>query len=91
MRYTTLLFLSILLWSCKPSGPVEKNITTEQAKDTTTAISESAYSITPISHATAVIEYQDKTIYIDPVGGVEAFKDFDKADLVFITHTHPDH
>lgn len=49
------------------------------------------YTITPIEHATAVIEINKKTIYIDPVGGLKAFKKFKNADAVFITHTHPDH
>ena len=47
--------------------------------------------MTPILHATMVLEWQDKTIYIDPYGGADKFSDFDDADLVFITHAHGDH
>lgn len=46
---------------------------------------------TPIEHATMVIEYNGKTIYIDPTGGKDAFKDLPKADFVLITDIHSDH
>ena len=36
---------------------------------------EKEIKIIPISHATAVIEYEDLVIYLDPVGGLEAFKE----------------
>lgn len=49
------------------------------------------YKITPVSHATAIIEYAGKTIYIDPVGGIATFKKYKTADVVFITHGHGDH
>ena len=47
--------------------------------------------IFPISHATAVLEWRGIIIYIDPVGGAEAFKDQKKPDLILITDIHGDH
>ncbi len=47
--------------------------------------------ITPIEHATAVIEYNDLTIYLDPVGGAEAFTGHNDPDLILITDIHGDH
>lgn len=47
--------------------------------------------IIPIEHATAVIEWGEITIYIDPVGGVEAFEDQKDPDLILITDVHGDH
>ena len=44
-----------------------------------------------IDHATFVMEWNGKTIAVDPVGGAEAFTSFPKADLILITHTHGDH
>ncbi|MBV9467887.1 MAG: MBL fold metallo-hydrolase [Abitibacteriaceae bacterium] len=44
--------------------------------------------ITPIFHATLQIEYMGKVIDADPVSGGSYTK---KADLVLITHAHPDH
>jgi L-ascorbate metabolism protein UlaG (beta-lactamase superfamily) len=47
--------------------------------------------LTPILHATMVMEWDGKTIYIDPYGGAERFDDFKAPDLVIITHKHGDH
>lgn len=47
--------------------------------------------IHPINHATLVIGWQDKLIYVDPVGGVGRFPGIGKADLVLVTHNHSDH
>ena len=47
--------------------------------------------ITPIEHATAVLEWGDITIYIDPVGGAEAFEGQKEPDLILITDIHGDH
>lgn len=48
-------------------------------------------SVTPISHATAELEWGGNRIYLDPVGGEEAFSDDPEPDLILLTHTHPDH
>ena len=47
--------------------------------------------IYPILHATMVIEWDGKTIYMDPYGGAERFVAFAQPDLVIITHAHGDH
>lgn len=47
--------------------------------------------ITPVHHAAMVIEWNGKTIYIDPYGGAKRFDDFDSPDLVLITDIHGDH
>lgn len=46
--------------------------------------------ITPIYHATAMIEGGGKVIYIDPAKPAD-FTGLPKADLILITHEHPDH
>lgn len=51
----------------------------------------SQIKIIPIEHATAVLEWENIVIYIDPVGGIEAFKDQEKPDLILITDIHGDH
>lgn len=47
--------------------------------------------IIPISHATAVLQWKDITIYVDPVGGAEAFEGQATPDLILITDIHGDH
>ena len=92
---TLLLFFSFLLLGCDSKNNSQKTnkLTSEikETKETAIVKYDQPYKITPISHATAIIEYNGKNIYIDPVGGIEAFKNFKNANAVFITHTHPDH
>lgn len=47
--------------------------------------------ICPIQHATAVLEWNNLSIYVDPTGGAEAFKGLDAPDLILITDIHGDH
>jgi L-ascorbate metabolism protein UlaG (beta-lactamase superfamily) len=47
--------------------------------------------IYPINHATLVLVWQGRTVYVDPVGAAAAFKGLPAPDLVLITHIHGDH
>ncbi len=62
----------------------------ELAKDTI-AIEGGELTVFPIDHATFVMTGGGKIIYVDPVGGAEAFGDFEPPDLILITHIHGDH
>ncbi|MEO1011833.1 MAG: MBL fold metallo-hydrolase, partial [Bacteroidota bacterium] len=66
------------------NGPIPPPAKKEGSKNT-------EIKIHPIEHATAVLEWKDITIYIDPVGGAEAFEGQKKADLILITDIHGDH
>ena len=48
-------------------------------------------SIQPIQHGSAVLTWDNKTLYVDPAGGVEAFIGLRAADLILITDIHGDH
>lgn len=48
-------------------------------------------TIQPITHATLVLTWNGKTIYVDPTGGAEAFAGLPAPDLVLITDIHGDH
>jgi L-ascorbate metabolism protein UlaG (beta-lactamase superfamily) len=48
-------------------------------------------TIQPIMHATLVLSYHNKTIYIDPSGGANAFKGLAAPDIILITDIHGDH
>ena len=49
------------------------------------------FKLTPISHATAVFTWSDKTFYIDPVGGKDAFAGQKAPDIILLTDIHGDH
>ncbi|MFD2146762.1 MBL fold metallo-hydrolase [Mucilaginibacter antarcticus] len=48
-------------------------------------------SIQPIMHASLVLNYQGKNIYIDPTGGAALYEGLLPPDLIMITDIHPDH
>jgi L-ascorbate metabolism protein UlaG (beta-lactamase superfamily) len=48
-------------------------------------------TIQPIQHASLVLDWNDKTIYVDPVGGAAAYQSLDAPDLILITDIHQDH
>jgi len=86
----------LLLVGCK-NEEKEKNT---DSKDLTTTVSPEMnqkdqealdLEIEPISHATAVFKWQDKTFYTDPVGGATAFDAKSKPDFILITDIHGDH
>lgn len=90
------LFLFVLGYSLligckdKTTKPTESMATTEiEAKEAETGKPE--IKIIPISHATAVLEWKDVTIYIDPVGGAETFAGQRPPNLILITDVHGDH
>jgi L-ascorbate metabolism protein UlaG (beta-lactamase superfamily) len=48
-------------------------------------------TIQPITHATLVLSYNGKNIYIDPTGGAAAFTGLGAPDMIVITDIHGDH
>ena len=48
-------------------------------------------TIEPVEHATLVLSVNNKTIYIEPVGGKEAFGKAKSPDLILVTDIHGDH
>ncbi len=45
----------------------------------------------PIEHATLVLTWNGKAIYVDPVGGAKPFEGLPKPDIVLVTDIHFDH
>lgn len=62
-----------------------------QAQSDVIATNKGEIKIFPVTHGSLVLEFNDKTVYIDPYGGAEGFKDKSKPDLVLITDIHGDH
>ena len=97
IRNTILIFFAgAMVLSCKSekkenNAEVIENMETITQEVSKKKSAETDYKITPVSHATAIVEYNGKTIYIDPVGGIATFSNYKTADVVFITHGHGDH
>ncbi|MEP0213274.1 MAG: MBL fold metallo-hydrolase, partial [Cellulophaga sp.] len=88
-KLTSIVVICLFLVSCKDEKKTDiatKNTTIENSKER-----KSNFKVIPIEHATAVFNWGDKTIYIDPVGGVNMFKNQDKPNLILVTDIHGDH
>ena len=55
------------------------------------ATSEGDVIVRPVNHASFVLGWNGRLIYNDPVGGAARFRDFPKADLILVSHSHGDH
>lgn len=77
---------SILLFTCKnetKSGTSEGIVINKKNTE--------AVKIIPINHGTLVLESGNHVIYVDPVGGADAFSNQKRPTLVLITDIHGDH
>ncbi|NAY91130.1 MBL fold metallo-hydrolase [Muricauda sp. JGD-17] len=86
------IYLVVLLffgYSCKQVQK-EKEDSVENNSQTETKAS-AEVKIIPIQHATAILEWNGISIYVDPVGGSQAFQGQNKPDLILITDIHGDH
>src|SRR6516225_5787989 len=71
-------------------GPLTSSVDGALTPDTI-ATEDGALKIFPVNHATLALQWKDRTIYVDPVGGAKAFQGLPKPDLIFITDIHGDH
>ncbi len=83
-------FVSILVVAALVIG-VGSASSAERATQDTLDTANGPLVIHPIEHATFVMEWNGRTVYVDPVGGAERFADFSSPDLVLVTHVHSDH
>src|SRR3954467_9024586 len=76
--------LSFLALALRPGiGLAEDTIDTEPTKD-------GPLTIRPLTHASVLLEWKGREIYIDPSGTYD-WASLPKADLILVTHEHGDH
>lgn len=77
----TLIFVVAFFQLCIAQRPDPDQIETQSGPLT----------IQPIQHGTLVLEWEGKSIYVDPYGGASAFDGIGQPDLILITDIHGDH
>lgn len=89
------LLLTIVFTACKNTSektePEAIINTPVEEVDGGEAATEKGFTINPIEHATMVLNWDGTIIYVDPVGGKEAFSDYTEPDMVLVTDIHGDH
>src|ERR1700689_2384372 len=55
------------------------------------ATSKGDLAVVPLEHASVLLQWHGEAVYVDPTTTAVADGSLPKADIVFITHTHPDH
>jgi len=94
MRNLLFLLLTVSLFACGDTATTTSTADTPEAKaekPVSRPAAQSAVKMTPIFHSAVVLEYDGKTIFIDPYDKPERFDGFSDPDMVLITHTHGDH
>jgi|TARA_R110000744_G_scaffold2902_12_gene11566 L-ascorbate metabolism protein UlaG (beta-lactamase superfamily) len=86
---TTAILTGLLAMGCKEKS--KSGLEKAEAIELRTKDVISNIEISPIEHATAVLDWDGTIIYIDPVGGKDAFANAKEPDLILITDIHGDH
>lgn len=95
MKQLVIIFcMAFLFMACKNEVKKENDVNVEKevaSMEDNSKKMELPLDIQPISHATAVLKWDDEVIYTDPVGGAMAFEGKDKPSFILITDIHGDH
>lgn len=76
-----------ILTLCLVAGPALAGPAFEKALDT----AKGPVAIHIVQHASFVMRWNGRTIYVDPVGGAARYAGLGAPDIVLITHAHHDH
>lgn len=88
-RRTVLLGMTLLPLGAVMSGGI--GMALESGGSDSIPTSGGDLIIHPVNHASLVLEWGGKAIYVDPVGGAELYAGLPPADAILITHGHQDH
>jgi L-ascorbate metabolism protein UlaG (beta-lactamase superfamily) len=88
LRILALWTFAVMGASCKKTDPTPT--TAAPVASDTIATSKGDLKITPLNHATLLLEWNGKAIYADPVPAAKYDK-LPKADVILVTDIHGDH
>ncbi len=90
-----ILILTLAVTGCKNNKEIkDSNAITDpplEDLDGGEAAQETGFTINPIEHASMVLQWDGTTIFVDPVGGKDAFTGYTAPDLILVTDIHQDH
>ena len=93
--YHSLFIILLVFVSCKETKTetaiIEEVVLEENVIETIEETTQTSFEVTPISHATMVLQWDGKVIYVDPVGGKDAFAGQPAPDIIVVTDIHGDH
>ncbi|HUH26757.1 MBL fold metallo-hydrolase [Gelidibacter sp.] len=89
-KLITSLF-TVLLFTCKNSTEKVVEMASESANKLYETTKPEEIKIIPIAHASMILAHKDQVVYVDPVGGIEAFSEQENPDYILITDIHGDH
>ena len=88
---TIITIFTLLLFTCKNNPEKIVHMASAVSDKLHESTNPTEISVIPIHHATMVLAYNGNVIYVDPVGGSEAFAGQEKPDYILITDIHGDH
>ena len=84
-----LIICIVFIVNCKESPKQDKNAI--QNEEVEAQKDKTGPTVIPIEHATAVLQWDEFAVYIDPVGDADSFSAFPSPDIILITDIHGDH
>ena len=92
MKNLVILLLTItMFFGCKSDKREVATLAQNETKALLEVNIQDNFKVTPVSHATMVLDWNGTIIYVDPVGGSAAFSGQPEPDLILITDIHGDH
>lgn len=90
-RLLALSLVWLTLAACASSEPILAPPTEPPISGDAIPTSQGDLIVHPLEHATFVMQWDGKMIYVDPVGGSESFEGLPAPDVIFVTDIHGDH
>ncbi|WP_395856069.1 MBL fold metallo-hydrolase [Cystobacter fuscus] len=85
------LWLSLSLPACTSSPEVPPAPPEPTLSGDAFPTSQGDLIVHPVNHASFLMSWAGKTVYVDPVGGAAPFEGLPSPDVVFVTDIHADH